>query len=89
MIFMFEIFPCCWCVNELIAETGRLTNAVYNCNWYEQDMKFRRALMIFMLRTHKQIQILAGNLVPVSLQSFIAIVKFSFSMFTLLNEMRQ
>ncbi|XP_037941924.1 odorant receptor 33b-like [Teleopsis dalmanni] len=89
MCILVEVLPCCWCVNELIAETRKLTSALYSCNWYQQNTKFRRALIIFMTRSQQEVNILAGNIVPVTLQTFISMVKFSFSMYTLLNEIRE
>ncbi|XP_037941795.1 odorant receptor 7a-like [Teleopsis dalmanni] len=86
---LVEIFPCCWFVNVLMHESDYLTTAMYSCNWYTQNLKFRKTLIIFMQRSQKTNVILAGNLAPITLQTFLAIIRFSFSMFTLLNNMNE
>ncbi|XP_037941797.1 odorant receptor 2a-like [Teleopsis dalmanni] len=84
---LIEIFPCCWYMDELQKETSNLTTAVYSCKWYEQNQKFKRAIIVFMQNTQKPKVIMAGGLAPVTLQSFVAIIKFAFSLYTLLSNL--
>ncbi|TMW43587.1 hypothetical protein DOY81_011333, partial [Sarcophaga bullata] len=72
LIILFQVFPCCWYVNSLMETSSKLTTAMYSCNWMDQNQKFRKILIIFMQRSQKTNTILAGNLAPVSLQTFLA-----------------
>ncbi|XP_037941928.1 odorant receptor 42a-like [Teleopsis dalmanni] len=83
---LVETFPCCWFVNLLVQESDYLTTAMYSCNWYTQNQKFRKTLIIFMQRSQKSNVIMAGNLAPITLQTFLAVIRFSFSMFTILSK---
>ncbi|XP_055843071.1 odorant receptor 2a-like [Episyrphus balteatus] len=80
-------FPVCYFGNSLLEESDRLTTAIYNCNWMDQTLKFQKTLIIFMQRSQIENILNAGGLVRINLQTFIAILRFSFSMFTVLTQM--
>ncbi|XP_061397139.1 odorant receptor 7a-like [Musca vetustissima] len=88
VVILIQIFPACLCVTFMMSETSNLTTAMYNCNWIEQNHNFRRMLIIFMQRSQKINVIYAGGLAPVTLQTFLSIIKFSFSMYTILSQMK-
>ncbi|XP_054089481.1 odorant receptor 2a-like [Zeugodacus cucurbitae] len=67
---IIEVVPCCWFMDEVLAEMRKLTNSMYSCRWYKQNLRFRKALIIFMQRSQKIHPIVAGNLMPVSLETF-------------------
>ncbi|XP_054737786.1 odorant receptor 7a-like, partial [Anastrepha obliqua] len=83
-----EVAPCCWFMDEASLEMSKLTTSLFSCRWYAQSPRFRHALIIFMQRSQKADKILAGNIVAVSLETFTSIIKFAFSLFTLLNQMK-
>ncbi|XP_065369062.1 odorant receptor 2a-like [Calliphora vicina] len=86
VIVLIQVFPCCWHVNVLMHKSDLLTTAMYSCNWMDQNQEFRKMLIIFMQRSQKTNTILAGNLAPVTLQTFLAILRISFSMFTIFSK---
>ncbi|XP_020717741.1 odorant receptor 2a-like [Ceratitis capitata] len=88
LVVVCEILPCCWLMDKAALEMQDLTKSLFACRWYEQNQKFRRSLLIFMQRSQKVEKILAGDLVPVSLETFVNIIKFAFSLFTLLNQIK-
>lgn len=73
LVVLCEIAPCCWLMDEAALEMFKLTNALFSCCWYEQNLRFRRSLIIFMQRSQKVEQILAGKIFPVSLVTFIKV----------------
>ncbi|XP_039958003.1 odorant receptor 2a-like [Bactrocera tryoni] len=89
LVVLCESAPCCWLMDEAALEMFKLTNALFSCCWYEQNLPFRRSLIIFMERSQKIEQILAGNIAPISLLTFIKIIQFAFSLFTLLNQFKK
>lgn len=70
---LIEIIPICYFGTLLVEHTNKLTCALYNCNWMEQDQTFRKTLIIFMERSQKTNIILAGGMVPINLQTFISV----------------
>ncbi|XP_054089482.1 odorant receptor 42a-like [Zeugodacus cucurbitae] len=84
---IIEVAPCCWFMDEVMAEMHKLTNSMFSCRWYDQNLKYRKALIIFMQRSQIAHPVLAGNIIPVSLETFTNIIKFAFSLFTLLNQL--
>lgn len=72
-MWSIQVFPCCWHVNVLMQKSNLLTTAMYSCNWMDQNQEFRKMLIIFMQRSQKTNTILAGNLAPVTLQTFLAV----------------
>ncbi|KAI8126968.1 Odorant receptor 2a [Lucilia cuprina] len=87
-VILIQIFPTCWHVNTIMEKSDYLTTAMYRCNWMDQNQKFRKMLIIFMQRSQKTNTVLAGNLAPVTLQTFLAIIRFSFSMFTIFSQVQ-
>ncbi|XP_055921492.1 odorant receptor 42a-like isoform X1 [Eupeodes corollae] len=82
---LIEVLPCCYLVSEIMEASTNLTTAVYSCNWMDQDVKFRKAVIIFMQHTQKPNSITAGNMIPISLPTFMGLIRLSFSIFTLLS----
>ncbi|XP_055902149.1 odorant receptor 2a [Eupeodes corollae] len=91
-IFFFavtlESFVICYFGHNLKQESEDLTNAIYDCNWTNQLPKFKKTLLFFMMRTHKHNVILAGNYIPVDFPTFVMIMKYSYSVFTLLVRLK-
>ncbi|XP_055845058.1 odorant receptor 7a-like [Episyrphus balteatus] len=81
--------PICYFGNSLMEETEQLTTAIYNCNWTDQTLKFQKSLIIFMQRSQRENILTAGGLLTINLQTFIAIIRFSFSMFTVVSQMSE
>ncbi|XP_059226332.1 odorant receptor 7a [Stomoxys calcitrans] len=72
-VILIQIMPACMCVNYMMTETHFLTTAMYSCNWMDQNFEFRRILIIFMQRSQKSNVVNAGNIISVSLATFLAI----------------
>ncbi|XP_055854353.1 odorant receptor 2a [Episyrphus balteatus] len=83
-----ESFLICYFGHNLKQESEDLTNAIYDCNWTNQLPKFKRTLVFFMMRTHRHNVILAGNYIPVDFPTFLLIMKYSYSVFTLLVRLK-
>ncbi|XP_055842589.1 odorant receptor 7a-like [Episyrphus balteatus] len=89
MAIVVVSLPVCYFGNSLMEETDRLTTAIYNCNWTDQTLKFQKSLIIFMQRSQRENVLTAGGLLTINLQTFIAIIRFSFSMFTVVSQMSE
>ncbi|XP_037918982.1 odorant receptor 33a-like [Hermetia illucens] len=81
---VMEILPTCYVANQLIQLTEDLAFAAYSANWVYQGTKFRRTIVFIMAKCQEPSVILAGGIVPVTMATFLSIVKFSYSLLTLM-----
>ncbi|XP_045537799.1 odorant receptor Or1 [Papilio machaon] len=85
-VMISQLFVSCWCGHELTATSEDLHTVLYKCAWYEQDVKFKRALCFVMMRMSRPIVVKAGHYVPLSRQTFVSILRMSYSYFAVLNQ---
>ncbi|XP_050499176.1 odorant receptor Or1-like [Diabrotica virgifera virgifera] len=76
---LLEIFPSCYFGNEVILESRKLTSSAYHSDWLNYNVKVRKNLIFFMTRTQKITKITAGGFFTLSLDTFIKILKSSWS----------
>ncbi|XP_063539270.1 odorant receptor Or1-like [Cydia strobilella] len=81
-----QLFVCCWSGHELTATSSELHTVLYECCWYEQDVRFKRALLITMQRLGRPMVFRAGRYVMLSRQTFVTILRMSYSYFAVLKQ---
>lgn len=86
---MFQVFIYCYQGNQLTEESLDIANAAYHCPWYTCSTKFRRDLLFVMIRARRVAKLTAGGFTTLSLASFMAIIKASYSLFTLLQQVEE
>ncbi|XP_047030309.1 odorant receptor Or1-like [Helicoverpa zea] len=82
----FQVFIYCYQGNQLSEESSEIAGAAYECPWYKCSVRVRRGLLIVMVRTRRALRLTAGGFTTLSLASFMAIIKASYSLFTLLQQ---
>ncbi|KAM7348847.1 odorant receptor 2a-like isoform 2-T2 [Cochliomyia hominivorax] len=82
----FEIFILCYFGDLYYQANLHLTEAVYACNWMDRDEKFKQAFLILLQRSQKESCIMAGNIIPVRMPTFVKVMKTAYSVFTVLNK---
>ncbi|XP_034099753.1 odorant receptor 23a isoform X1 [Drosophila albomicans] len=87
-LFM-QIFPICYYGTLVEDVFERLHYAVFNSNWVEQSIVYRRTAIIFAQRTQKFPKLLAGNVIPIALTTFLGNCKGAYSFFTLIADSRK
>ncbi|GAB0091752.1 Odorant receptor [Sergentomyia squamirostris] len=85
VLIMTQLFTVYWSANELDIESLKINEALYNCPWYDMNEKCKRLLIIFMIRSGRPMQIMAGSLYPLTLEMFQTLLNVSYSYFTLLR----
>ncbi|KAF9800220.1 hypothetical protein SFRURICE_004433 [Spodoptera frugiperda] len=85
----FQVFIYCYQGNQLTEESFEIAGAAYECLWYKFSLRLRRALLIVMVRTRRALRLTAGGFTTLSLTSFMAIIKASYSLFTLLQQVNE
>nr|QEI46832.1 odorant receptor 16 [Galleria mellonella] len=87
LVMMLQVFLFCYQGNELSEESTNVANAVYTCPWYACSAKLRRLLLLPMTRSVRVARITAGGITTLSLAAFMAIIKASYTFFTVLQQM--
>ncbi|XP_063386732.1 odorant receptor Or1-like [Cydia fagiglandana] len=86
LVMVSQLFVYCWTGHELTATSSELHTVMYECCWYEQDVRFMRVLLITMLRVGRPLEFRAGRYVTLSRQTFVAILRMSYSYFAVLQQ---
>ncbi|KAL6429173.1 hypothetical protein ACFW04_008131 [Cataglyphis niger] len=81
----YQIFIFCWHGNELHLHSIRIVTAAYSSNWFSNTKGFKRSLQIIMMRAHRPFTLTAGNIMLLSLDTFVEILRMSYSIFTVLQ----
>ncbi|XP_034482186.1 odorant receptor 19a-like [Drosophila innubila] len=83
-----ETFIICYAAEAVSDSAEHVCQAVYNCNWLDQSIKFQRTLILVLKRSQRPIIIMAARLLPVRMTTFLAVGKTAYSMFTMLNNIK-
>ncbi|XP_001354948.2 putative odorant receptor 19b [Drosophila pseudoobscura] len=91
MIFLFLVFTTqtlLLCSSaELVRHEGEnLIKAIYDCNWLDQSVEFRRMLLLMLARSQRPMILRAGLIIPVQMSTFMVVCKGAYTMLTLLRE---
>ncbi|XP_065365677.1 odorant receptor 7a-like [Calliphora vicina] len=84
---LVQTFPCCYQATCLMEDSQQLTLAIFHCEWIDKDIRTRKMLIFFMMRSQLPVTLTALKLFPITLDTSLAIGKFSFSLYTLIKEM--
>ncbi|XP_056644738.1 uncharacterized protein LOC130450387 [Diorhabda sublineata] len=85
---LLEIFPICYFGNEVIVESDRLTNSAYHSDWTNYSFQVRKNLIFFMTRSQRLLKLYAGGFFTMSLDTFIKILKSSWSFVAVLIQIQ-
>uniref|UniRef100_A0A1B0AYX4 Odorant receptor n=1 Tax=Glossina palpalis gambiensis TaxID=67801 RepID=A0A1B0AYX4_9MUSC len=77
-----QVFPCYFYGSALQEEFKQLPYAMFANNWVEQSRNYRQDTTIFVEIALKSVTMLAGGIVEINLNSFFAIYKAAYSIFT-------
>ncbi|KAJ3658557.1 hypothetical protein Zmor_010291 [Zophobas morio] len=81
----FQILFYCHYGTLLYEENNSLINAVYMGPWYRYDVKIRKILLTIMERSKRPMILTAGAVIPVTLDTFVSVLKSSYSLIAVLN----
>ncbi|KAM8721128.1 hypothetical protein ACLKA7_007062 [Drosophila subpalustris] len=85
---IIEATVICYAAEEVYFGADQVCTAIYDCNWYSQSIKFQRTLIIMLQRSQRPVIIVASQICPVCMTTFLAVVKTAYSMFTLLIKIK-
>ncbi|XP_050669832.1 odorant receptor Or2-like [Leptidea sinapis] len=81
-----ELFLYCYFGNELTVESDQLAGAAYAMRWEDTSLPFRRSLLLLMLRARRPLRPAAGRVLPLSLETFLKILKSSYTFYAVLRQ---
>ncbi|XP_032669926.1 odorant receptor 13a-like [Odontomachus brunneus] len=80
-----EVFIYCFVGEHLGHKSKLLGDAGYDSLWYNKSSSHRKNILFIIMRSQKQLNITAGNMVDLSLETFTSIIKASASYMSVLN----
>ncbi|KAJ3663416.1 hypothetical protein Zmor_007680 [Zophobas morio] len=83
---IFQIFLYCWYGNEVDIKSRKIFYAIFESEWIGVPPKAQQNLLIFSLRTRQQITIRTFKLFPLSLGTFMTIMRSAWSYFAVLRQ---
>ncbi|CAD7089107.1 unnamed protein product [Hermetia illucens] len=83
-----QILPACYYSNKFMVLTDQFVTSIFSSNFPDQSQKFKKTAIIFMQMIQKSCVVLAGKIIPVTLATFMSILKLSYSMLTLARQLR-
>ncbi|KAK0071707.1 hypothetical protein PV326_000945 [Microctonus aethiopoides] len=81
-----QIFVLCWYANEVALNSLSIRTAVYNMDWYSLSLKTQKDLRLIIARASSPITFTGGPIVTLSLESFVNLIKLSYSAYNLLHQ---
>ncbi|XP_068912914.1 odorant receptor Or1-like [Tenebrio molitor] len=81
-----EIFMYCWFGNEVEIKSSNIPYATFESNWIDATEETKKNILFFVLRCKKPIKMSALNLFYLSLDTFMKILRTSWSYFAVLHQ---
>ncbi|XP_037924101.1 odorant receptor 33a-like isoform X2 [Hermetia illucens] len=82
-----EIFPSCYYSNKFMEKTDQMVFMLYSSNWMDLSPRFRKHLIIFMQMAQEKKIILAGKQIPITLATFMSVMKAMYTMLMILSSL--
>ncbi|XP_062130351.1 odorant receptor 59a-like [Drosophila sulfurigaster albostrigata] len=82
-----QIFPTCYYGTDTELWFGKIHYAAFSCDWVNQSRSFKKKLMLFVECSLKQNTAMAGGMVRIHVATFFSVLKFAYSLFTILLRM--
>nr|BAH66342.1 olfactory receptor [Bombyx mori] len=81
-----EMFTFGYQGGHLSHDSMEVATAAYSCPWYTFPTSLKRSLLVIMIRAQQPALLTAGGFTTLSLETFVTIMKASYSFFTVLQE---
>nr|AOE48064.1 putative odorant receptor OR59 [Athetis lepigone] len=81
-----ELFIYCYYGNEVTVESERVSQSIYSMEWRRERPAFRRSLVLVMERAKRPLRPTAGRIIPLSLDTYVTILKSSYSFYAVLRQ---
>ncbi|KAL0119581.1 hypothetical protein PUN28_007789 [Cardiocondyla obscurior] len=82
---LMQIFLYCWYGNEVTLKSTEIGSAIYEMDWSVLPADLMKTLLMIITRSKKPIKITSGNIITLSNESFMKIIKISYSAYNVLQ----
>ncbi|XP_037044050.1 odorant receptor 43a-like [Bradysia coprophila] len=86
---LFDIFMVMYLANEIKLSSDDLSRCLYNSNWIEQTQSCKRCVIILGERFKQPQELVVGKIYPLNLLTFTSIINGAYSMFNILQNLRE
>ncbi|CAK9827611.1 Odorant receptor Or1 [Anthophora retusa] len=80
-----QIFIYCWCGNEVKLKSLEISNMIFQLDWTSFNRDTKRNILTMMMRASSPIEITSVRMLSVNLDSFVALLKTSYSAYNVLQ----
>uniref|UniRef100_A0A1A9V0A3 Odorant receptor n=1 Tax=Glossina austeni TaxID=7395 RepID=A0A1A9V0A3_GLOAU len=85
LTMLYVLFTYYWHANEVIMESVQVSETAYALPWYNCSKRFRKTLLLFIAQSQQPLQIMVGNVYPMTLATFQSLLNTSYTYFTMLR----
>nr|XP_034178577.1 odorant receptor 94b-like [Osmia lignaria] len=82
---LVQIFFFCWYGNEVKLKSLEIPNVIFGSDWTQLNKDTKRILSVIMRRATKSIEFTSGHVVTMNLESFVSLLKTSYSAYNVLQ----
>ncbi|XP_037041156.1 odorant receptor 94b-like isoform X3 [Bradysia coprophila] len=84
-----ELFMITYFGNDIKLYSSRLTYSLFECNWVEQPLATKKCILVFGEYLKRSHEVLIGKLYPLTLDTFVRILNSSYTLFNVLQNLKQ
>ncbi|XP_068910387.1 odorant receptor Or1-like [Tenebrio molitor] len=85
----FEIFIYCWFANEIQVKSDEVPRSAFQSDWLGASTEAKKRLIFFIMNAQRPLRISALNLFDLCLNTFLKILKTSWSYFALASQLHE
>lgn len=74
-VITLQIFVLCYYGDLYCQAIDYLTESIYDCSWVDRNEKFKKTFLILLKRSQMPTTIMAGNIIPVRMPTFVTVNK--------------
>ncbi|XP_073959862.1 odorant receptor 2a-like [Choristoneura fumiferana] len=86
---LIEVFIICWFGDELIWKSKELSQAAFDAPWPTTDPKTAMFIIIFMERCKRPLQVTAGKIFTLSLNTYTNLINWAYKAFAVMRKMKK
>nr|CAI5845067.1 unnamed protein product [Callosobruchus analis] len=79
LAILSQLLMICYFGNLITEVSLSYRYSLYECDWYSSSQRFKQAILIMMCRIEKPLYLTIGKFSPLTLNTFVSVVKASFS----------
>jgi len=85
--FLSQMFAYSFVGDYLKYQAEEIAKSIYCCNWHRLSAKLMKNILFIIARSHQPVQLTAGKFLVVNLETYMSILKTSFSYLSVLRIM--